>query len=61
MAHRLDDPKMLNTGRWKAQVDAQANGGDGTRDSDRLIACTGGSLFNLPNPTRLGDTSRAMT
>ena len=55
MAHRLDDLKMLNAGRWKAQVDAQANGGDGTRDSDRLITPTGGSLFNLPNPTHDGE------
>ena len=55
MARRLDDLKMLNTGRWKAQLESQANGGDDAHDSDRLIAPTGGSLFNLPNPTNDGE------
>ena len=62
MARRLDDLKMLDTGRWKAQVEAQASGGDDAHDSDRLIAHgpptpapTGGSLFNLPNPTHDGE------
>ena len=62
MAHRLDDLKMLDTGRWKAQMQSQTNGGDDTRDSDRLIesgpptpAPVGGSLFNLPNPMHNGE------
>ena len=61
MARRLDDLKMLNTDRWKAQVQTQASGDD-ERDSDRLVghgpptpAPTGGSLFNLPNPTHDGE------
>lgn len=65
MARRMDDLKMLNTDRWKAQVHTQANGGaggDDARDSEQLIAPgpptpapTGGSLFNLPNPTHDGE------
>ena len=64
MARRMDDLKMLNTDRWKAQVHTQASagGGDDARDSEQLIghgpptpAPTGGSLFNLSNPTHDGE------
>jgi hypothetical protein len=60
MTRRLEDLKMLNVDRWKAQVDENrgSEGGDG----DQLMghgaqppAPTGGSLFNLSNPTHDGE------
>lgn len=60
MTRRLEDLKMLNVDRWKAQVDE--NRGSEGGDCDQLMghgaqpsAPTGGSLFNLSNPTHDGE------
>ena len=63
MAGRLDNLKALNTDRWKAhaqgQADAAAAEDDGARDREQLLwttpASTGGALFNLANPTNDGE------